>query len=493
VKDFLQLHRTFAIVLFLGLFAMATRNVLDPDVWWHLKTGQWILQHWAVPHADPFSYTRLGQPWTAHEWLCEVAMYGVFRRASYGGLIVVFAAIISAAFIPLYLRCRASGIASAAVVVWGALATKVIWGVRPQILSFLLLSVWLLLLEGAEENAKLLLWTFPLTLLWVNLHGSVILGPIFIVLFVAGHVLETLRSSHARLANPNLRWFCLALIGDLAIIPLNPNGAPIFWYPLQTLRLQRHISEWASPNFHNPDYAAFLLLILTTFGTLAFSRRQVRPRDTILLLATAIVALSSVRMIPLFILIAVPVIARPLGDWLAAGKSSVSPRRAKSVVLNGGFALAMVVFAAVNTLQVIRRQSFEERNHFPAAAAAYLRQHPPAGNMFNHYDWGGYLIFQLYPQTLVFIDGRSEVYGENMMQQFLHAYYLQDGWQKPLLQWKVTTVIVPPASPLAAALREASDWSLSYQDQMAAIFSMSFNCNALQSHPYTGAGSLAEK
>ena len=182
----------------MGLFAMATRNVLDPDVWWHLKTGEWIVQHWAIPHTDPFSYTRSGQSWTVHEWLCQVGMYGLFQWTGYGGLIVVFAAIISAAFIPLYLRCRTNAFASAAVTLWGALATEVVWGVRPQILSFFLLSLWLLLLERAEENAKLLWWTLPLTLLWVNLHGSVILGPFFIGLFIAGQILEMLRSFSPR-------------------------------------------------------------------------------------------------------------------------------------------------------------------------------------------------------------------------------------------------------------------------------------------------------
>jgi hypothetical protein len=473
----------FVIVLFMGLFAMATRNVLDPDVWWHLKTGEWIVQHWAIPHTDPFSYTRSGQPWTVHEWLCQVGMYGLFRWAGYGGLIVVFAAIISAAFIPVYLRCSTNTFASAAVTLWGALATEVVWGVRPQILSFFLLSLWLLLLERAEENAKLLWWTLPLTLLWVNLHGSVILGPFFIGLFIAGQILEMLLSSSPRVPNPNLRWLGLALLANLAIIPLNPNGASILWYPTQTLHVQRYISEWASPNFHGIDYGAFLLLILATFSVLGFSRRQVRPRDVILLLATLIVALSSVRMIPLFVLIAVPIVARPLGDWLAADKASVSPHRSQPAILNAVLLLAMVVFAAVHAFQVIGRQRFEEATHFPTAAADYLRQHPPAGNIFNHYDWGAYLIFKLYPQILVFTDGRTEVYGEGMMQQFLHTYYLQDGWQRPLLQWKVTTVIVPPACALASALRESSDWSLSYEDSMAAIFSRPFNSNTLESHP----------
>jgi hypothetical protein len=492
VKDFFQLRRTFVIVLFIGLFAMAARNVLDPDVWWHLKTGEWIVQHRAVPHTDPFSYTRAGQPWTVHEWLCQVAIYGLFRWTGYTGLIIAFAAIISAAFFPLYLRCRAGPVASAAMTAWGALATAVVWGVRPQILSLLLLSVWLLILERSEKNPGLLWLTLPLTVLWVNLHGGVILGPAFLGLFIAGEFLETFFPPNPHVTI-RLRWLSLALVADLALIPMNPNGASILWYPTQTMRVQSHISEWASPNFHSADYAAFFLLLLATFAALIVSRRRVRPRDIILLLATLTAALSSVRMIPLFVLIAVPIVARPLGDWLATSNSAALRPRSQFAFLNVGIVVAMIVFAAIHTSQVIRRQPQAEATHFPAAAAAYLQQDPPAGNIFNHYDWGGYLIFKLYPQTRVFTDGRTEVYGESMMQEFVRAYYLQDSWQQPLLKWKVTTVIVPPDSALASALRESRDWSLSYQDSVGAIFSKSFNYSALQSNLYTNAASLPPK
>lgn len=483
VKELFQLRRAFVIAVFIGLFAMAARNVLDPDVWWHLKTGEWIVQHHAVPHTDPFSYTRTGQPWMAHEWLCEVALYELFRWTGYAGLIISFGAIITAAFIPLYLRCAAVPIAAAAATLWGALATTVVWGVRPQILSLLLLSVWLLILERSEENPKLLWWTLPLTLLWVNVHAGFILGPVFLALLIVGEFLETHLSSRTRVASPRLRWLWLTLLANLLLVPLNPNGISLLWYPLQTWRVQNHITEWASPNFHSVDYAAFLLLILATFATLAFSRRQVRLRNIVWLMVASFAALSSVRMIPLFVLIAVPIVSRPLGDWLGSSKRSVLQPRSQFLILNAGMITAMLFLAVVHTDRVIRDQSQAEAAHFPAAAAAYLQQHPPTGKIFNFYDWGGYLIFKLYPQIRVFVDGRTEVYGQNMMQEFLHAYYLQDCWQRQLLQWKVTTVIVPPGSALASGLRESRDWSLSYQDSVAAIFSKPFHDIGLQTNP----------
>src|ERR1700727_2420734 len=95
VKDFLQLRRVFVTILFIGTFTLATRNVIDPDVWWHLKTGEYIAVHKSIPHVDIFSFTRAGQPWIAHEWLSDVLLYGIYRAASWGGLIAVFAAVVS--------------------------------------------------------------------------------------------------------------------------------------------------------------------------------------------------------------------------------------------------------------------------------------------------------------------------------------------------------------------------------------------------------------
>ena len=171
MKGLLQTKHVFLTILFVGLLAMAARNVTDPDVWWHLKTGEYIAGHKSVPHTDPFSFTRAGQAWVAHEWLTEFLLYEIQRMAGWGGLIVIFAAVVSAAFFLLYLRCGPACYIAGVATLYAAWATAPVWGVRPQVLSLLLTSLWLLILERSESNSKLLWWTLPLTVLWVNQIG----------------------------------------------------------------------------------------------------------------------------------------------------------------------------------------------------------------------------------------------------------------------------------------------------------------------------------
>ena len=123
VKNLLRTRNVFLAALFLGLFAMAARNVTDPDVWWHLKTGQYITEHKSVPHTDPFSYTRAGEPWVAHEWLSELLLYELQRATGWGGLIVIFAAVLTAAFWLLYLRCGPATYIAGVATLCGAWAT----------------------------------------------------------------------------------------------------------------------------------------------------------------------------------------------------------------------------------------------------------------------------------------------------------------------------------------------------------------------------------
>src|SRR5260370_11609475 len=156
MKRLLRTEFIFLVVLLLGLFAMAARNVTDPVLWWHLKTGQYIAEHHSVPRTDLFSYTRAGQPWVAHEWLTELLLYQIHRIAGWGGLIVIFSAVLAAAFLFLYLRFGPASYVAVVSTLCAAWATAPVWGVRPQRLSLLLTSLWLLVLERSDTNAKLL-------------------------------------------------------------------------------------------------------------------------------------------------------------------------------------------------------------------------------------------------------------------------------------------------------------------------------------------------
>jgi len=483
MQGWLTSKRTFLAVLFLGIIALASRSVSDPDVWWHLKTGQLIAQTGTVPHTDSFSFTRAGYPWVAHEWLTEIFIYGIYRISGWGGLIVVFALMISVAFFLVYLRSAPDPYSSGVIVLLGAWATAPVWGVRPQVVSLLLTSLWFLILERSERNLRLLWWTLPLTVLWVNLHAGFALGLALLLLFLAGEFLEQVTSSRPS-NQARRRALALTFIFDLLLVPLNPNGARMYLYPVDTLRsdaMPKYIAEWASPNFHHADYIPFLLLLLSTTAILAWSRLRVRPRDILLLMVSTFAALSSIRLIPFFVLVAVPILSRPVELWARTARSRDWPHDAAASrvplryagLFNSLILFALAGFVGFQVSGVLHRQPQVEAEHFPAGAAAYLQAHPAAGPLFNLYDWGGYLIWRLNPQTPVFIDGRADLYGEPLMREFADTYGLKGDWQKALQTWRIKTVLVNPDSALAVALRNAPGWEVDYSDSQAIVLERS--------------------
>jgi len=471
MNSLLRTRRTFLAVVFLGLFATAARNVTDPDVWWHLKTGQYIAEHKRVPHTDPFSYTRAGEPWVSHEWFTELLIYELERAAGWGGLIVVFAGILCAAFFLVYLRCGPDPYAAGVATLFAAWATMPVWGVRPQALSLLLTSLWLLILERSERDPKLLWWTLPLTFLWVNLHAGFALGLALSALFLAGEWIER-ALGQSQTSIPRLRTAAFILLLDLLIVPFNPNGLRLYSYPIETLRsaaMQNYIAEWASPNFHHAEYWPFLFIVLGTFAVLSWFRLQVRPRDLLLLVVSLYAGLCSIRLMPLFVLIALPLVSQRLGDDQPKSLSQrLLPPPASRTLLNAGIVLAMTVFAGVHIFQVIQRQPQAETQTFPARAVAFLQTHP-SGRIFNHYDWGGYLIWRLYPATPVFIDGRADLYGEELLDRFAATYQFKGDWQQTLQRWSINTVLVPADSALAAGLRSSPGWTVTYEDAQAIV------------------------
>jgi hypothetical protein len=485
----------FVAVLFVGVLAMAARNAVDPDMWWHLKTGEYIAEHRSVPHTDPFSFTRAGQTWVAHEWLTELLMYELQRFAGFGALIVTFAAILCVAFFLLYLRCGAAPYIAGVATLCGAWATAPVWGVRPQVVSLLLTSLWLVILERSEQRPNILWWTLPLTLLWVNLHAGFALGLALSALFLIGEFIELRVSSPPAQVSQRLRTAAFILVLDLLIVPLNPNGWRLYSYPIETLQssaMQNYIAEWASPNFHRAEYWPFLLIVLATVGMLSWSRMAVRPRDLILVLAGLYAGLASIRMTPLLVLIAVPLISKRLGNWPRSELRQSEPHVSRAWV-NAAIILGMAVFASVRIAQVIQRQPEAEARQFPSRAVAFLQAHRPTGPVFNDYDWGGYLIWKLYPATPVFIDGRADLYGEErrerhsseqhseplgerqdeqLFHEFADVYQLKGSWQKVLERWKIQTVVIPPDSALATGLRSAPGWTVACQDSQSVILQL---------------------
>lgn len=460
----------FALILLFGLLAMTARHAIDPDLWWHLRTGQWIVESGTVPRVDPFSFTRAGHAWVSHEWLSEVVFYEIWSHLGFGGLITFSAVITTAGFLLLYLRCGGTSYWAAAVTSLGALASAPAWGVRPQMFTFAFASLLLWLLDRSERRAWVLLAIPPLFLLWLNLHAGFALGPALLLAYGLGLLVEVaLGDSAWRLAGPTILRVAAVLVVCLALVPLNPSGVQLYRYPFDTLlssSMRSFIVEWSSADFHQGRYAPYLLVWLVLLAVLGLGKSRPAARVLLPLVLTAGLSLDAVRHIAILVLLAVPVIAKGLSGMPVPTQSR---RRRIQPAFVALAILLMAGFAVTRWAVLIRSQAAAEAEALPEKAVEVLRAGNYGERLLAYYDWGGYSIFKLYPKYRVFVDGRADLYGDDLLHQFETAAQVRAGWRQVLDRWKLQVVLVPLNSALAQALMLDPDWRVQYRDARAVV------------------------
>jgi hypothetical protein len=479
----LTLRRTFTTILFLGLFIMTMRPIADPDFWWHLRTGQFISDTHDIPRTDPFSFTKAGETWIAHEWLADLGIFKIFQLGGYGALIFIFSLIITVAFLTAYLRCTVESRPYVAgfILLLGAISTAPTWGVRPQMISLFFTSLFLFLLDRYwhDRNYKLLIPIPFITLLWVNLHAGYFLGLAILGIFIVGGVIEILLAETSRGEEPrdipalkSIFLLCGCLVACMLAALGNPNGFHILIYPFQTLfspSMQKLIQEWFSPNFHQMMWQPLAWFILALIGIGMVSKKQIKPTYIILTLVFGYAALRSMRNIPIFIVTAIPVLSDQICFMVNIPSETRFPNRL--VRLTTPFILiCMAVIASLHFIQVVQEQSSTEAEIYPKAAVDWLLKNKPARNLFNTYDWGGYLIWRTYPTYRVFIDGRADVYGDKFIFDFVNIYHAEAGWEDTLNQQGVHTILVESNSPLATIIRRQPEWHIAFEDITSVIF-----------------------
>jgi hypothetical protein len=483
-------HSMLFLVCMLVIFIAAAQPITDPDFWWHLKTGQYVFETRSIPRTDIFSGLRFGAEWVTHEWLSEFLMYSIFKTVGFGGLIVFFAAMITGAFWIVYQRCRRLAghpYVVAFALLLGAAATLPTWGVRPQMFSLLLASVFVSFLDcyARRERVPSIWWLVPVIVLWVNLHAGFALGLVLIALTIAGLLLDWLLLREDSFANAWLRArpLCWLLIVCGAAVALNPNGVRIYSYPFETLTspaMMQYIEEWKSPDFHNPLFQALAVLMVGTFAALALSSKRVRPGQLLMLAATAWAALRSGRNAPFFVLVAVPLLAEHASALITDSRfGQPSGSNGKPALRNGSFmklvsnVLLIGIIVAVAVLGVrmaVAKQPAIEAQTFPTAAVDYLHDQEFPQPIFNEYEWGGYLIWKLYPNYRVYIDGRADVYGDDLVKEFLLVNNGRPAWKETLDKRGIRTVLIKADAALASLLRQDNGWQKVFEDKQAVIF-----------------------
>ena len=311
----------FAILLFTAIFGMTLRPIADPDFWWHLRTGELIVESGSIPHSDPFSFTQTGKQWVAHEWLTEVLFYRIFQVGGTALLILCFSTIIAASFWFIYRNCvqESRPYAAGFALLLGALATAPTWGVRPQMITFLLTSVTLFLLERYRQNRdwKYILPLPFLVLLWVNMHAGDLTFFMIAGIYTLDELWTYLSARNHRLSPSAIPVLSLgtALSGSLLASLINPNGYHILVYPFETLTspsMQQFIQEWFSPDFHQVEWQPFAWFLLAMIALALAGRKPIRLTRILLAVLTGYAGLMSMRNAPIFIAVATPILAEQI-------------------------------------------------------------------------------------------------------------------------------------------------------------------------------------
>jgi hypothetical protein len=463
-------HVIVALTLGLILFAITVgKGVRDPDYFWHVVAGEWIATNAQVPSVDPFSFTWNGQPWTPHEWLSELLIYGLVAALGETGALAVFALVPGATILVLALLLGRLGVrtwAQAPILGLAALVISPYATLRPQALSWFLLAVTVALLATVRpDSRRRLLLLFPLFVAWANIHGLYIVG----IGVVGAHGLFTLLG---RMPLAGYRQWAVAAVA-LAVIGamLTPAGPLGVLYPLrygQEWGLA-NIQEWQSPDFHSPAHWPLLALIV---ALILNGGRAAPGWLQLVAYVGTVMALVALRNSPVAAVLAAPTLALGLEDrlreWRGAHRPAVPKMARARRVMEGLAALVVVTGALVIFLPpgITTSPAEQQLNAgYPVEAVDLLAESQPTARVVPEYGWGGYVIYRLYEGGgRVFIDGRNDMYAEQILDDYTTISLADDGWEDLLDQYGADALLFPPTKPITKGIAEAAGWCEAYRD-----------------------------
>jgi hypothetical protein len=478
VRDFL-----FAFIFFLVIYT-GPHLFGDGDPGRHITYGGIILQQHTIPTQDFFSYSLPGAAFVPHEWLAALLYTLAYKAMGFNGMVLLAAALITTAFTIVFhdaLKRGAGHLLTLGIVLLAAITSIIHWQVRPHLFTYVMLAIWVALLHRLVNNKPIAIWYFPVIMLsWANTHGGFMTGFLIWGAYLAGTLWDYLRASEKPAVKTIMR---LLIAGGLsfAVTFINPAGWRLWAATLGHLQnkyLMNLTLDARSTDFHNPLSIPFLLLIALTIFLLARPRKNAPTTSEAFLLAgCTIMGLYSSRNIEIFAFVSAPILATYIQPEVqqVALLEKLENQIANLQKQLRGIVWPLLIIVIIAGL-LISGQALDSQKQgngflpkvFPVEAVNWLEQNPQEGNVFNYYSWGGYLIYRLWPDTLVFIDGETMFYGEDLSREYLAVEKLEDGWQGILLNYHVSWVLMPSDSLLIAEL-EQTGWNMLYTDETATI------------------------
>ena len=464
----------FCLALFLiSLVALRDNLFIDGDSFWHIKAGAVMLESGQLIDQDIFSHTAYGTPWTAHEWLSEIIMATVHKLAGLEGLICFFLFLVALTFWLLFkiTERHASERVAVCTVALAFLLGKMHLAARPHLFTWLFMVVTLALLTS---GGKRLFWLPVIMVIWVNLHGGFVLGLVLQAVFIIGafiddHLRETLplREALNRQKIP-----AIILILSILLVGVNPFGYALLLFPFHVSDgvFALFINEWKAPDLQSMWYLRLYLVGLF----LLFASSKSTWTERLLCLFFLNAALTHIRHFGLLAMAMAPFSARAITDGIHAISRPRIPSPAKQhlplstssgpVLMTAiAWALILAATASSNILAPLApREMLKIETPQLNQLVDFLAANRPDGNMFNEYSLGGYLLYALDPPPKVFIDGRADMYGQELLTDY-HDIMTSTNKRTHLLdKYAIEWVVFEKDSDLNRALKDSETWHTAY-------------------------------
>lgn len=502
LPDWLKFPRVaagFALVLG-GLFWLRSNPQVSPvwhtDVWGHLSYGRWILAHRFLPTTEPLMPLAQGMPFVDSEWLSQLLGLWMFQGLRFGvtGLEFLYAAAItvSAAAIMIAVH-RVGGRA------WATLISLIIFAlvghqhlqiVRPQMAGMVCFCLlFAAIADGRWRSAYW--WSTPLLFaLWANLHGSFVVGIGLLAATCIGRAVDIgWRTRNWRIALRDgefQRWLLLTQLAAAAAL-INPYGLGLY---LEVLTFGSNpnledLIEWDPLTIRMRQGQAAAAVFVIALVVYRLTPRRVRAREVIIFGGLGLAAMWHSRMLLWWAIVAayyVPLQLAAVARRFGAARPEPSPRSGQWTVVTLGLAGLCFTLTPFGLTLLFgppptpEAQVEEFRNSVseltPVRAVQYLRQNPPAGQIFNTFEWGDFLLWAGPPGIQVFVNSHAHLVPEEVWDDYMRVAVAGADWRSTFDRYGVNTVILDhyARDPLISEIRMTPGWRVVYEDNVAVVF-----------------------
>jgi hypothetical protein len=461
-----------ASIIVFWVFIGAGYAVWDADIWWHLRNAEYLFTHLKTPSVDLYSYTTNAHPWMNHEWLAEIP-YLVAWRA--GGLMGIYAVSLSLLLVILlgifYWAYKQSGNLKGAFVVscFSVFLAVVSFGPRTILFGYIYLLILLLLLARYRSTGQSPLWVIPpLFCLWINTHGSWLLGLIMFGIHVVSGLVEGSwgRVEAVRWTPQQSKRLLLTAGASVAALFVNPFTYRLVFYPFDLAFRQKlnigNVEEWASVDFNDARGKVVLILLAVVFLGALFSQRTWKLEELLMAGFGLYTGLMHIRFLFLAAILLAPLLAKML-DFVPPYQPEIDKPPLNALVM--GIVLLIAIYRVPSRADLEKDVAV----HFPANALSYIKANALQDRVFHDYVWGGYLIF-FARDVKTFVDGRTDIFEyTGVLKDYLDATQIRSPLQV-MDKYEIRSVLLPPDSPLTYLLEHQRGWKRVFGDRVAVIF-----------------------